>query len=303
MAAMGLKRAKRLPRKFNRSVSLRTRAFAQKRMRRHGDFRKERMRRWLRKLQRLINDWRKFFVRWFLVGLLCTSLSAGTFLLFSPVVQVRRIHVDQSSPLIDREEIQSILSPLFGRHLLFLSAFEVHALLRQLPEIHEVRVTKEYPSDLHVSATVDALAARLDIILPDGAAAFTGSALHLVTSEGTYVTVEDSALSEGLPLIRIVDWGAEPLPRSTLLSSDFLRRMNDAVTILEKQFGHTVESRTAFVRAREFHIDIGPYSLWFDMRGTLEEQLNRYRSLLAAVAPDSIKEYADLRIVQRVVYK
>jgi hypothetical protein len=105
--------------------------------------------------------------RW---GLLVSFLTLGglfLFLAFSPVVQVREIRVQRTEARVDIERVQKSLSPLFGRHLLFLPDYEVQELLRQsIPDLQEVTVQKRYPSELIVRVQLRPILARLTIETP-----------------------------------------------------------------------------------------------------------------------------------------
>ena len=79
--------------------------------------------------------------------------------------------------------------------------------------------------------------------------------------------------------------------------------MHNAEQALDEQFGQKVRSRSVYLRAQEFHLLTQQYSLWFDLKSPLEAQLLRYRLFLQTVGKDTAKEYIDLRLTDRVVYK
>jgi hypothetical protein len=58
-----------------------------------------------------------------------------------------------------------------------------------------------------------------------------------------------------------------------------------------------------YLRAREFHLDTPKLSFWFDLRSPLEEQLQRLRTFLTVVKFPEVKNYIDLRLIGKVVYK
>lgn len=298
---------RRLPRKYRRPVSKKTKSLLRKRTKHRARWKSERFKRWLRRLQRTVNDWRKFVMRWLLIGVLCTLIFIAGVLLFSPIIQVRQIHVSRTDVRLDREEVQRILSPLFGRHLLLLSEFEVTSLLREnMPDITSVDVRKEYPSDLHVDIELDPVVARLEIVEPDQQpGSQTGAVVDFVTGNGVYVRTSTSLDdTDDLPLISVVDWGARPAPGNIVFTAELLQRMNTAETLLLRQFGQETVARKAYVRAREFHLTVADgYDLWFDMRSDVDTQLNRYRTFLESVGNEAVNEYIDLRIVDRVMYK
>jgi hypothetical protein len=58
-----------------------------------------------------------------------------------------------------------------------------------------------------------------------------------------------------------------------------------------------------YLRSREFHILLDHFSLLFDMRNPVETHLRRYKVFLNSVPLDQIKEYVDLRLNGKVVYR
>lgn len=313
---MPLRSARRLPRRYNRPVSARTRALADRRRTHQRKLKQERVRRLLRRFQRLYVDWQQFVVRWFLVGIVLALLFALGFLLFSPVVHIRSISIQRTDPRLDIEHVQQALAPLFGRHTVFLSELEVLTLLREaVPDIDQVEVQKSYPSDITVAVTLDALVAKVQIISPDepqdaeAAPTATGAVQNYLSSDGMLITTS-LPQDPDLPLIRLVDWGARPQQGDTVLPVEFFIRMRQAEEQLTSQFSLNVLERTIFLRGQEFHLRVSRESqqgsavnLWFDLRSPLADHLQRYRAFLRAAGPDVAQEYIDLRLQDRVVYK
>lgn len=250
---------------------------------------------------------KKNVVRFTLIASICIGLVIFGFMLFSPIIQVREIQVTRLSPRLDVEEVQEALSPMFGKHLFFLSSFEIAGLLQEsIPDIEEVSIGKTYPSVLHVRISLDPLVARLHIKDPDaGDAAIigTGATIDYLTSNGTYTATTAARDTETLPEIVIVDWGVRPEPGAELLQTTFLERMNAAELTLLRQFGQELERRTVYLRAQEFHLRVSGVELWFDLRTPLEDQFQRYRTFLKEVPFEQVKQYIDLRIADRVVHQ
>jgi len=271
----------------------------------------------MRKVQRLYVDWQKFVVRWFLVGALAALIFILCFLLLSPIVQIRAVHIKRTDPRLDVEKVQMALAPLFGRHTAFISGLEILSLLKDaVPDIDQVSIAKDYPSDLYVTVTLDPLVAQMLIVSPDEqgntaqpAAAGSGILLDFITNEGMYITAADP--HPELPLIRLVDWGARPQPGKIVLTSQFLQRIQDTEKALLSQLGFVITDRTVFLRGQEYHLSVEREAengvlrsvLWFDIRSSVEEHLQRYRAFLKALGPDVAREYVDLRLKDRVVYK
>lgn len=238
-------------------------------------------------------------------------------LTFSPLLSVRQIRIARSDARIDVEHIERLLAPMFRRHLFFLSSQEVVSLLKDaVPDISAATVTKRYPSTLIVRLTLDPIIARLLIEEPRNARPAapvrgSGSAApsptpsgEYLTSQGLYVTYTPSQVQGAPPMpLRIVDWGARPVPWTSLIEPDYLLAMRETEKALLDQFGQEVIERTIFLRAREFHLRTKTITLWFDRRSTLEEHLRRYRIFLRTIGLDAAKEYVDLRLNDRIVYK
>jgi hypothetical protein len=58
-----------------------------------------------------------------------------------------------------------------------------------------------------------------------------------------------------------------------------------------------------YLRSREFHLQTAKYSLWFDMRSPLAQQIDRYRLFLQSAGAGAAKVYVDLRLQDRIVYR
>jgi len=304
-----LKKARRLPRYLRRPVSQRTRSLVQRRFARRKGLKKERWQRRLRRLQRLFASAQRFTLRWVLVGVgLSLAVILGA-LVFSPALRLQEITVVRFGPRLNIEDVQVALAPLFERHLVFISQYEVRQLLEEaIPDIESTTVTKLYPSSLRVEARLDPLFYQLQITDPDPAVSpdsGSGSVSNIdfITSKGTYVTVLGGTGSGSLAQIQLVDWGAHPVPGTELLTEDFLVRLQAAERLLQREFGYNIEGRIVYLRAQEFHIDIGQYSLWFDTQTSVDDHLQRYRKLLQTIDPATVTLYVDLRLGDRIVYK
>ena len=243
-------------------------------------------------------------MRWLLAVTLLLGVTFLGFLLFSPIVQVREIQVTRESPRLDIEEVQATLTPVFGRHLFFLSSFEVVNLLEEsIPDIGDVRVGKTYPSTLNVRIALHPLVARLHIVDPEASTGGTGVTLDFLTDQGIYIATSSVDATEVLPDITLVDWGVRPEPGQLLIEPSFLERMNAAELTLLRQFGQEIEERIVYLRAQEFHLRVGGKELWFDLRTPLKDQIDRYRTFLREVPASEVRQYIDLRVEDRVVYQ
>ncbi len=245
-------------------------------------------------------------LRWTLVIALLTGIGTFGFLLFSPIIHVREVQVTRLSPRLDIQEVQEALRPIFNKHLFFLSSFEVSNLLQEgIPDLSTVEVDKIYPSTLHVSIDLHPLAARLNIVNPDdesGARSGTGIHLDFMTEQGIYIETSSARDTQTLPEFTIVDWGVRPDHGSTLISPAFLERMNAAEVTLLRQFGQEVTRRTVYLRAQEYHLQVGTIELWFDFVTPLDEQMLRYKTFLSTTDIKDVRQYIDLRVRGRVTF-
>lgn len=261
----------------------------------------------MRRVQRAYVSWQRFFMRWILVFILALLALLLCLLIFSPIVQVREMSIKRTDERLDIEQVQRTLAPLFGRHLLFLSEFEVLSLLQaEIPDLDTVEVQKLYPSQLIVNISLDPFIARLDIRAPDEPASGTGAdaMFDFLTTEGVYISVPTPLEDEqNLPRVVLVDWGVRPVPGDFLMPLSLLEHMNSTEQQLLKQFGHVSLERTVFMRAQEYHLQLEKYQLWFDVRSSVDEQLGRYKTFLEATGPDGVTEYIDLRLKDQVVSK
>ncbi len=249
---------------------------------------------------------RRSALRWILSTLIVLGMLVIGFLLFSPALQIREVQIERVSPRLDIEHVQDVLAPLFNRHTVFLSKFEVlSALESAIPDLRSAEVSKVFPSLLKVRIELDPLVARLRILEPDAqnAKAFTGATVDFLTSEGLYIATTAVQDTQTFPEIVIVDWGVRPDPNTHMLQPLFLERMNAAELTLLRQFGQEVRERRVFLRAQEFHLALDDFVLWFDTKSPLDDQMSRYRLFLREEDISKVQQYIDLRVSDRVIYQ
>lgn len=307
-----------LPQRFNRTVTPHTRKLVH---RRHQERRKYKWQRWKRasqRWQRRLAALRPFFFRIVAACVVLMLLLIVCLAVFSSLLDIRELQVARSDPRLDSERIQQALRPLFGRRLPLLSAEEIPPLLTaELPEEHRsavpdldtVTIRKDYPSSLHIRLTLRPLAYRLSIktvgqTTPNPVPA-AGSGVDFLTSDGLYVsyTAAQAGSGNALPQLHIVDWGAKPDPWKPLVGMDILTAMQETEAALVDDFAQTIRSRTIYLRAREYHLQTQTISLWFDLKSPIEEQLARYRLFLDTVPAGTAKQYVDLRISGKLIYR
>ncbi|MDD4319184.1 MAG: hypothetical protein PHW10_02575 [Candidatus Peribacteraceae bacterium] len=300
-------------------MNKKTRAFVKQRHQRHRQYTRERWLRLYRRFQHTSFQGLRFLRTWLWLSIAAFVIVGAGVLLFSPLVHVREMRIRRTDPRLDSEKVQRALRPLFGKHLFFLADRTVEGLVRgAMPDVDKVTVEKRYPSELVLAIGLRPLAARLDVLdeqsprqeqLPAAPAAGTGAVVpakqtfDYLTDNGLYVALPFQSEDKTLPLLRVVDWAVRPAPSSRIFAPDFLARMKEAEDALRDQFGLKITGRTAYLRAREFHIRTSAFSVWFDMRSPVEEQLQRYRTFLKEVGTKEVREYIDLRLNGRIVYK
>jgi hypothetical protein len=255
-----------------------------------------------------VASWWQAILRWSLVTLAALILLTIGILAFSPLGHIEEIRVTRTDPRLDIEEIQQVLAPLFGRSLMTVSGREVRQMIEEkVLDIQSIEVSKQYPSRLSVRIELAPLVARARVLSPDEEKLplrGSGSTFDYITDRGTYATMPPgSPKVSDLPLLDLVDWGVRPEAGAPILSREFLQRMEEAVETLKSQFGQEVKRRVIFIRAQEFHLSVGSVSLWFDVRSPLEVQFLRYRIFLKSLGLPAAKEYVDLRLADRVIYR
>ncbi len=267
---------------------------------------------------------------WLLCLLGFFVLTLITYFLFSPTFTIRSIRVSREDRRVDVEEIQTLLSPTFGNHILFVSPLLIAREIQSaFPEISSVQVRRSFPDELQILLSMDEISATVEIGKPDDTeasapeeiAAGSGSGaasqdLHrYVTKQGVYLEypfpLPDQNEERRLPL-HLVDWAVKPAHRQALFTPLVLETMTQARSILEQSFGNSIASITVYVRAREFHVKtVHPgrpegkeaIVLWFDLASSLPEQIERYREFLRSETLDAAEEYVDLRLHDRVVFR
>lgn len=311
---MSMKASRKLPKRFNRQAGPLTKSLArsyyggpQRRMRR----RKEMFARWGRKMARFSDMVLSEFRLWLAIGTGIIILTVAAALLFAPFFDVREMKVRRQDPRIDPEEIQQTLSPLFKQRLVLVTRSQVASMLQaEYPEIERVEISKDYPSTLSVSVYLESVAAEV-IIADDadvnaGSGSTTGSGRDLytyVTRKGTFVTSPIRLTGGPYPKLTVTDWGIRPQNRTTLLTPEFLQTIFLARDALRRDFGLQSQNISIYLRAQEFHIKTNKATLWFDLRSPLNVQFQRFREFLKTLSLDQAKEYIDLRIADKIIYK
>lgn len=301
-----------LPRKFRRPVNPRTRTFARRRHARSMGRSLERLRRARRRFELAARTTVHWIRRYGLIVASTLLVLVMASLLVTPVFEVRQIRVKRSQSRVEVQKVVEALSPLYRRRLPFLQSHEAVDLLKSVvPDLESVVVSKDYPHQLTVSINVQPLVAMLDIATsatatspaPRPAASPEERSYDYLTANGVYVTAPQSQSGTVLPTIRIVDWAVKPVPGTILLTPEVQQKLKDISGGLQEQFNQKTGVPTVYLRAREVHVNVGKVNLWFDLHSPLDEQMERYRLFLATVAPGEVKQYVDLRLRGKVVWR
>ena len=287
-------------------------------MKRHAREKRHSSERWKRRWRRVEKaaaDTKARIRAWFLPSVFVVVLAALGVLLFSPYLQVREIRISRSDSRLDIAQMQRKLVPLFKRHMLLVSALEVEALLKEVvPDMQGLRIHKNYPSELAISVTLRPLRVKLAFEQQKNQTprpqAGTGAVIvnlpqyEYLTDNGLYVALtQDPKLEKPLTVIGITDYAERPAPHTELIAPQTLDTMQQAEEIFTKEYGLKIKSRTYFVRAQEFHFQTEKFALWFDLRSPLPVQLARYRTFLESVGAAEVKQYIDVRLTGKVVYR
>ena len=309
-----LKPSRRIPKAFQRPSSTMSRRLAEKLLERNGPGKSSRTSRSVRKWQRALRSLLAALgqLRMWLVWLAAAACFALILLSLSPALAVTTMRVRREDQRVDIEELEQLLHPFFGKHLLFLSSNLLErTILSADPEVSTVTVKKNFPHAIEITLSMDPIVADVLVGGPDdteeniSAASGSGQYRYL-TSRGVYLTysVPLQAAAEGERLtLRVVDWAVKPVHHQRLLDASVLHDIETAQRILRESFGHVTRSVTLYLRAREFHIQTERLALWLDEATPILKQLDHYRQFLRTLPPGSAGQYIDLRLHDRVVYR
>ncbi len=322
MSYMPLKPSRRLPRAYQRKSSGLSRKIARKHTRR-------RHRGVQFHLTKLNRHWRRFSrharVPFKSVRLWCIGITSLVLLilvpyfLFSPAFVISSMRVSRQDRRTDVEEIQELLKPYFGKHILFVSPLQLTRTIQsEYSEVSSAKVRRNFPNELSITLYMDPIVAEVIIGEPDD----TESNYKVDSEEEqeelsempyAYLTEQGVFLEYPFPFpgkageervkLHLVDWAVKPTHRQILLTPEALHEIINVKRILSQSFGHTIPSITLYLRAREFHVQTEETVLWFDLATPIVQQINRYRSFLSAISLDKVQEYIDLRLYDRVVYR
>ncbi len=225
---------------------------------------------------------------------------------FSPALRLNSIGIARSDLRIDIPTVQRALQPLMGERLFFVSSRAVQERLQgAVPDLAGVTISKHYPNRLSVQLSLDPIVARLRIESAGTPAASGAILSDYLTRSGIYVQYAAAQVPgvESLPELVVVDWSARPNVGTKPFDPRILERLPEAEHALSEQFGQKVQTRTIFVRAQEFHLQLKEFAVWFDLKSELQDQLKLYRIFLQRVPQKDVKEYVDLRLADRIVYR
>ena len=314
---MPLKAPTRLPASLRRRATPLTRKLARKytggserALRR----RRERRLRFFRRVSRIGSVFLSEFRIWLIIGISIFVIMTATILLVAPIFDVRQIRIRRQDPRIDIAETEQALAPLFRQRLVLVTKGQVSAMLSaEFPDIERVEVQKNYPSALDISIFLEPVVASVKIddlqVSPKTQSGreltSSGSSGFSYLTRNGYFVSSPIKLNPGIPIenLHVTDWGIRPQNRTELISPAFLKTIFSARDMLRSDFGLSAKDITIFLRAKEFHIRTEKVALWFDLTSPLSVQFQRFRELLKNLPLDQVKEYIDLRIADKIVYK
>ncbi len=305
----------KLPKQLRRSSSPLSRSLARKYTggsKRAARRRRERRMRFFRRFSRIGSLFLYEFRVWLIIGISVCILTTAAILIFAPIFDVRQIHIRRQDPRVDIAEIEQTLAPLFRQRLVLVTKNQVAAMLQnEYPDIEQVEVQKNYPSTLDITIVLEPVVASVTIDDPlEGTSTQSGSALSAtgafdyLTRSG-YFVMSPIKLVSSVPIenLHVTDWGIMPQNRTQIIAPSFLKTIFSARDALRTDFGLTVKDIVVFLRAREFHIRTNKVTLWFDLTSPLSVQFQRFREFLKNFPLEQAKEYIDLRIADKIVYK
>lgn len=312
---------RRLPKRFRRRVGRMTLAVARTTTRSHDRRLQRRKERWVR-LSRRVQQGLSVLIAegrvWGVIAAVLTIVSIVGVLLFAPFFDVRTIRVRRQDPRINPDLVQHVLAPLFSERLVLVSRARVVALLQAaLPDIQDVTIAKEYPSTLIVTITLDPVVAKARIVDDDTSIAASVSedamlstatggvetAYTYLTEDGIFVSSPISLSTAPLETIDLADWALRPQDGTLVIDPAVLDVIMTARDTLRRDFGLESKRIVYYLRSKEFHIQTQRATLWFDLRSDLGVHFERFRTFLKTVSFDDVREYIDLRIADRVVYR
>ena len=158
-----LKRPRRpLPRRYSRRATPVMRSFAARRHQRVKMRSRQRIGKFRRQLSGRMAALGKFVRTWWIAVVSCLAVGVIALALFSPVLRIREIRVQRSQGRVNVSAVQKSLTPLFGKHLLFVQSRDIEQTVRAIvPDLDTIEISKQYPSRLFLRITVKPLIARL----------------------------------------------------------------------------------------------------------------------------------------------
>lgn len=199
------------------------------------------------------------------------------------------------------EEIKEILKNTLNKNIFLTKAEELEfSILKKIPELEKVTVSKNYPSTIEVEFSKYPLVAN---IINESA---NLKKSYIVNSIG-YATKEDFE-NPSLPYIRIKS--DEPInTKKTVIEQKKLQYILDAAKNFEDKFGMKIKETIYKPIPKEVHLLTEKnFYIWLDMQIPSEEQFRKLKKALAKL--DIYKEnlnYIDLRIAggngDKIIYK
>jgi hypothetical protein len=232
----------------------------------------------------------------FIAGFILTCMTLFlVFAIFSPYYELKNISVVSDSTNIPSEVVQNILNPFLNKNLFFIQKKAIqHSLQTKFPEINSLSITEKWPSEIEIDINVDPVKYN---IFDEESANFSS-----ITNNG--IIIKNNS-TEGLPIIKIIQYNKPLTIHQNIIPSDWLRKIDIAEDFLKHEIKLPVREIKLLMKAREVHIiTTADAAIWIDLSQSIEQQL---RKLI--LSEGKIKLYSkkfhhiDLRIPKQIFWE
>jgi hypothetical protein len=214
--------------------------------------------------KQLKNIFRFSIVIGFIVTLMTLFL---IFAIFSPYYNLKKISVDNTnSSIISRETIQNITNPFLGKNMFFLKKEKIkNSLKTKFPEISEIIISEKWPSEIEIKIKVNP--AKYNI--------FNEKTANFISITNNGITVTKNS-TEGLPVIKILQYDKPINLHENIISADWLRKIDLAEDILKQEIKLPIKEIRLLTKSRELHFITNRGTvIWVDLAQSIEAQLKK----------------------------
>lgn len=239
---------------------------------------------------------KKIFKLSVITGVLFIGMTSFlAFAILSPHYDLKKISVATDQSTISSEVIQNISSRFLGKNMFFLRKEDLKSLLRKkFPEIKDINITEKWPSEIKINVEIEP--AKYNVFSEESAN------FSSITNNGIIISNNSS---EGLPVIKILQYEKPFSLHKNLISADWLRKIDLAEDLLKHDIKIPVREIKLLMKARELHLITSSESaIWIDLEQPIESQLKKL-----ILAEGKIKLYSkkfnhiDLRIPKQIFWE